>query len=223
MQRINVGDLQAVRDERAGGAASARPYGDVSVFRELDEVPDDEEVAGEAHLLDHRDLARDALLVLRERVLELAVRLHAIPDRRAALLVALAYDLLEVLFNRDVALLARDGEDGQVVLAERELEIAHLCDLGRSAHGVGAEVFENLRHLFGRADVPLRAAEAHPVGVVDRAARADAEHHVVGLVVVAVEVVRVVGGDERDARSLREIDEVAVDPLLIFQLVILNL
>ena len=108
-----------------------------------------------------------------------------------------------------------------MVFAQGELEVAHLGDVERARDGVG-RVGENLRHLFGRADVPLRAAEAHAVRVVDGLARADAEHHVVRLVVVAEEVVRVVGGDERDTRLLREFDEVFVDSDLVVELMILD-
>ncbi len=148
-------------------------------------------------------------------------REHPVPEGRAPLLVTLADDLLEILVDREVALSARDGVDGQLVLAQRELEVAHLGDLDGARDGVG-DVREDLRHLLGRADVQLRPAEAHPVRVVDGLARADAEHHVVRLVVLAEEVVRVVGGDERDARLLRQLDEVFVDLDLVFELVILN-
>jgi hypothetical protein len=50
-------------------------------------------------------------------MLELAGAGHPVPDGLPALLVALPDDLLEILVNRDVAFLGRDGEDGQAVLA----------------------------------------------------------------------------------------------------------
>src|SRR5215204_2612877 len=151
LQGVDVGDLQAVGDERAGGRAAARADGDVPVLGELDEVPDDEEVAGEAHLLDGRDLGRDALLVLGEAVLELAVREHPVPEGLAPLLVPVAHHLLEVLVDAHLAELTRDGVDGELVLAERELEVAHLRDLDGAGDGVG-DVPEDLGHLRGRAD-----------------------------------------------------------------------
>ena len=44
-ERVDVGDLQAVGDDRAGRRAAARADGDPGVLGVLDEVPDDQEVA----------------------------------------------------------------------------------------------------------------------------------------------------------------------------------
>ncbi len=52
-QRIEIGDLERPGDQRARARAAARPDRHVVVLRPLDEVGDDQEVAGEAHLLDH--------------------------------------------------------------------------------------------------------------------------------------------------------------------------
>ncbi len=60
-QRVDVGDPQAVRDDRAGRAAAARADGDAVVLRPLDEVPDDEEVGVEAHPVDDAELHLGAL------------------------------------------------------------------------------------------------------------------------------------------------------------------
>ena len=57
LQGIDVGDLHGVGDERSGGGSAAWSDGNVDLAGVLDEVPDDEEVAGELHLLDAVDLA----------------------------------------------------------------------------------------------------------------------------------------------------------------------
>ena len=62
--RVDVGDLEAVRDERAGGRAAARADADAVALREVDEVGDDQEVVGEAHLVDRLQLELEALLQL---------------------------------------------------------------------------------------------------------------------------------------------------------------
>src|ERR1044072_882725 len=120
-KRSNCKNSQAKRNHSSGARAATGADGDVPVFGELDEVPDDEEVAGEAHLLDGRDLGRDALLVLGEAVLELAVREHLVPEGLAPLLVPVAHYLLEVLVNAHVAELGRDGVDGELILTQRQL------------------------------------------------------------------------------------------------------
>ena len=56
--RVGLGDVQGVADRRVGGAAPALAQ-DVLLAAEADEVPDDEEVAGEPELLDDRQLPFD--------------------------------------------------------------------------------------------------------------------------------------------------------------------
>ena len=56
LDRVDVGDLEAVGDERAGRRAAARADADPVALRERDEVPDDQEVVGEAHLADRLQL-----------------------------------------------------------------------------------------------------------------------------------------------------------------------
>ena len=54
--RVEIGDVQAVGDERPGGRPAARPDRDAVGAGEADEVPHDQEVVGEAHLLDRLQL-----------------------------------------------------------------------------------------------------------------------------------------------------------------------
>ena len=61
LDRVEVGDVQRVGDDRAGRRAAARADGDAAVLRELDEVPDDQEVGLEAHVADHAELELEAL------------------------------------------------------------------------------------------------------------------------------------------------------------------
>ena len=61
-ERVDVGDRQAVRDDRAGRRATARADGDAVVLRVGDEVVDDQEVGVEAHRVDDAELHVGALL-----------------------------------------------------------------------------------------------------------------------------------------------------------------
>ena len=56
-QGVQVGDGQRPGDQRAGARTAPRPHRDAMRLGPLDEVRDDQEVAGEAHLDDHADLA----------------------------------------------------------------------------------------------------------------------------------------------------------------------
>ena len=55
-ERVEVGDLEHVGDDRARRRAAAGADGDAVLLGVADEVPDDQEVGGEAHLLDHAEL-----------------------------------------------------------------------------------------------------------------------------------------------------------------------
>ena len=81
LDRVDVGDLQAVGDDRAGRRAAPRADGDAAVLGELDEVPDDQEVGREAHLLDHAQLHLEPLDGLGGR--RVAVAACAAPRGRA--------------------------------------------------------------------------------------------------------------------------------------------
>src|SRR5213079_1631546 len=67
LDRVDVGDLEAIGDERAGRRAPSWADRDAVPLREGDEVPDDQEVVGEAHLLDRLELEAQPLLELRRR------------------------------------------------------------------------------------------------------------------------------------------------------------
>ena len=69
VERIDVGDAHRIRDQRARAGAAAGTDRDAVVLRVLDEVPDHEEVAGEAHRLDDVDLGLQAVVVLLRLVL----------------------------------------------------------------------------------------------------------------------------------------------------------
>ena len=61
LDRAEVRDARAVGDDRAGGRAAARSDRDAAVARPLDEVGDDQEVAGVAKLRDDAELVVDPL------------------------------------------------------------------------------------------------------------------------------------------------------------------
>ena len=64
LQRVHVRDLQRVAHQAARSRASPRPHGNLLRARVTNEIPDDQEVAREAHLLNHLDFRRQAALVI---------------------------------------------------------------------------------------------------------------------------------------------------------------
>ena len=84
------------------------------------------------------------------------------------------------------------------------------------------ESLKEARHFFGALDKKLVAVEFEAVGLVDFCAGLHAEHYVVGVRVFTAQVVRVVGGDERNAELALEAEEVGMDLLFFGQALVLN-
>ena len=152
----------AVRDERAGGRAAAGADADAVRLREVDEVPDDQEVVGEAHLADRLQLELQPLAQLGRHLV-------------VAALEPLLAQLDEVL-ERVAAV--RGRELRQQDLAELDLDVAALGDLERAPHRV-LVAGEVERHLLRRLEVELVRLEAPAIRVLERVARLDAEQRLV--------------------------------------------
>ena len=180
--RVDVGDPEAVGGERAGGAATARSDRDAVALGEVDEVGDDQEVVGEAHLAHRLELELEPLGELGG-------------DLVVALREALLAQLDEVLERVPAA---RRRELRQQDPVERDLDVAAVGDLERASHRV-LVTGEVERHLLGRLEVELVGAELPVVRVLQRVARLDAEERLVRVGVGGVEVVNVTRRDERQA------------------------
>ncbi len=83
-QRIDVGDLHRVTHQAAGGRSAARAHGNAARFREADEIPDDQEIARELHLLDHAGSRDPGARRIRPDRASIRLRCAAPPVGRAA-------------------------------------------------------------------------------------------------------------------------------------------
>ena len=204
--RVEVGDLEAVGDEAAGRRAAARADADAVLLGEVDEVPDDEEVVLEAHLLDRLELEAEALVELGR-------------ERSVALLQAFFAEL-----DEEVEGLAPVGhrELRQQDPAELELDVAALGDLERAAKRV-VVAREVAGHLGGCLEEEVVGVELPVVRVLQRVAGLDAEQRLVGASVLGAEVVDVAGGDRRQARGLGDLGELGQDPPLHLEVRVLKL
>ena len=218
LQRIDVGDAQRVGDQRSCSRSAARPNRNVALLGVADEVPDDEEVSGELHLPDHLDLARQTLLVILQRVLQPAHGLELAQDVQP-LAKALAADMLEVVGDR---VARRHFELRKRVVNFFQPHIAALGNLQRARqHPLVSR--EHLPHLGSALHEELVAVELQAVGVVDRLARLNADHHVLGVRVVLAEIVAVVGGDQRHVEVLLQLQQVRLNSLFVGNALVLNL
>ncbi len=206
LDRVDVGDLERVGGERAGGRAAAGADADPVHLREVDEVPDDQEVVGEAHLADRLQLELEPLAQLRRHLV-------------VAALQPLVAELDEVLERVPPV---RGREPRQQDVAELDLDRAALGDLERAPHRV-LVAGEVERHLRRRLEIELVRVEAPVIRVLERVARLNAKQGLVRVGVGGGQVVDVAGGDERQLRLGRELDELRVDPLLYLEARVLEL
>ena len=175
-------------------------------LREVDEVPDDQEVVGEPHLLDRLELVLQPLLEIgRDGVV-------------AALEPALAE--LDEIVERVAAF--RHRELRQVDLPELDLDVAALRDLERAEHRrlVPGEIE---RHLLRRLEEEVVGVELPVVRVLQRVAGLDAQQRLVRARVRVAEVVDVTRRDRRQPRLAGELDELRKDARLHVEMRVLQL
>ena len=116
-----------------------------------------------------------------------------------------------------------DGELRERRLAELELDLGPLRDPQRVVAGLRATRAKRWRISCGALQVVLLALELEALRVVDRGAGLHAQQGVVGDGVLALAVVAVVGGHERGADGLGDLDEARVRPPLRLEAVVLQL
>ena len=202
-QRIEVGDLERPGDQRARARAAAGTDRDAVVLGPLDKVGNDQEVAGEAHPLDHVELVGQPVRIL----------LEADPvGETAELLKFIEADLGEIAQRLALGAALELRVARQDRLARRRHVGAALGDHQRVVAGLG-NVGEQGAHLGGRLEIVL-GRQAAPVGIVDMRALLDAEQHVVRLVHRLLREVHVVGRDQRQVALVGELDERPLDPAL---------
>ncbi len=178
-----------------------------------DEIGNDQEIAGEAHLLDHPDLIIQSLPV------NGLVRLGVFSARPPHdLLKSLARVVLEELVG---GLLAVGVEAREMIGLEIELQPAAPCDLHRMRERLRG-VLEIGRHFGCRLEIQLVGAELEPLRIVDGLAGLNAQQHVVGADVFAREIVAVVAGHQWNRQSPAHVDQRRIDPFLLVDAVVLN-
>ena len=214
-QRVEVGDAQRVGDQRAGAGAPAGPYRHAVVLGPVDEVGNDQEVAGEAHLDDGVALELQALVVFRP-----ALRAH--PGVGIELGEA---DLQPFLGLGDEELV--DGharwnrEIGQEVLAQRQFDIAAPGDFQRVFQRF-RQVGEQFGHFRLGLEILLFRINLRPPGVAEHIAFGDADARLVRPEIVAVHELDRVRGNQRNTGFAGQIGGLLDDGFLLRLAVALN-
>ena len=214
--RVEVGDGQRPGDERARARTSARADRNALRLRPLDEVGDDQEVAGELHALDDRELEFEPVPVVLVRE----------PRRQAVEGEPLLQAARRVVAQRrDLGPLGRlglgigTGEARQDRLPLHRPIGAAQRDLDRIV-GRLRQVGEQLDHLGARLEIVLRR-QPPPLVVGDHGTLGNRDERVMRLIVAALREERLVGRHQRQAMAVGEVDQLRLGPLLLDQMVTL--
>ena len=139
-------------------------------------------------------------------------------EARAALFEALARDVSEVGIG---GVVGRNVEARERIFDLFELDVAALRDLPGAIDGV-FEFAEQRHHFVARLQVEIGMVPVHAVGVGHRLARLNAHEDFVRAGVFAAQIMRVVGGDERNAGFDRQAVDLRREALVLLEAVVLN-
>ena len=174
-QRIQIGDSEGVGHQGTGARTASRAHGDPVVLGPLDEVGDDQKVAGKAHLDDNVQFDLQTLVIGLAGPGEIGG--VAVEEGVQALFQALArLPREEIVHGHAVG----DGEIRQVVFAQAQFQVAALGDFDAVLQSLG-EIGEQFRHLLRRAQVLLLRIGLGPAGIVQHPSFHDADPGLVGL------------------------------------------
>ena len=142
-----------------------------------------------------------------------------VAEPRQPLCEPFACDVLEILVEREPC---RHAERRQMVLPFRNRDIAALGDEHRVSQRLRM-ILEHRGHLPGRLEEELIAGIPEALRIVDGLTRPDAQQDVVRLVIALLQVMHVVGADERQVEIARERQQPLVDDLLLLDALVLHL
>ena len=131
LERVDVGDAEAVRHQRSGAGATAWSHRYAVGARPADEIRDDEEVACEAHLADDHELGIETLAVFVD-----ARTLRLVEGRRACREAAFRF-LADIGLDRDAFRQGKTGSRDSPSFSGNEQRRAISTEL-RSASGMSA-------------------------------------------------------------------------------------
>ena len=188
-ERVEVGDFERIRHQRACARTAPRPYGAAVVFRPVDEVLHDEEIAGKLHLDDDVQLKIQPLLVFGQfgGALRFVGIKHGQPFTQP-FVGKVAQIVVQIhAFGR--------GEQRQKVFAQCEREVAAFGDfraVGQCAGNIGKAALD----FFGGGKILAGHEIVRTFGIVQRPTARNAHADIVRLIIFALQKLHGMGGDD---------------------------
>ncbi len=186
--RVDVGNPQGIRHEAPGRGPSSRPHRNPTLSGVPNEIPDNEEVTREAHLVNEGEFIIKPLAILGRNLSPLPF----LKMRKA--------ELLQVAFP---GLSRGRVEIRQMGLLKIKFQIAALGNLHGRSQGFRKLEKEKF-HLFWRFEVILVALVTHSMGLVQGGAGPNANEGIVGRCIFLMDVMDIVGGNASEAKFAAE-------------------
>ena len=214
LDRVKVHDAEAVGHAAPCGRPTPWTDSDARFARVADQIPHHEEVSRESHIGDDPKLVVEALdhFVGKARPVALA----------STLVGELAQVLSSTILIRGTGDLVGDWELRETWLAEFEANVGSLGDEQRRVTG-RLVILKEVPHLGGGLQVVLGAVELEALLIGEQRTRLDTQEGIVRLCIAAMGVVAVIGGEQRRADGVGDLDQLRVGLDLLGQPVILQL
>ena len=218
LQRIDIRNSQRIRHQRARRRSPPRPHRNPLLPRMPDEVPHNQKISRKLHLLNNRNLARQSLLIVRQRMLQPPL-LKQSPQALHPSRESLPRNVLEITVRRESLRYI------EVRKRRRNFFQPQITALGNRhrARQYIRRVLEHAQHLVAVLHKKLVALKLHPVRVQNRLPHLDAQHHVLRVRVVLAQVVAVVRRHQRYAQVLLQLKQSRMDAVFHLQSLVLNL
>ena len=160
MQRIHIRDVQRVTHQASCRRTASGTNRNSLRFRVMNEIPNDQEVARKAHLLNHFDFIGEPRLILRQRMAQ-PVFFDEPLDLRPTRLKAFANRFLKIRIG-GVAFGHFEIREG--IVHALNLDVAAFRNRNRAGNGV-RQFAENLRHLLRGLEIKLVGSEFHALAI----------------------------------------------------------
>ena len=202
--------VSAQATDRPGARAAPRTDRNLPLLRPLDEIGDDQEIAGKSHPDDRLQLVGESFAIgFRRRLALLGGRALGIDARfEAGLQPGLGGGGQRLRLGLAAGRLVARQDRG----ARLRHEGAAPGDRQRVVERLG-QVGEQRAHLGGAAK-PVVGGQPAPVLLDHMRAVGDAEQRIMGLVHRGIGEIGLVGGDQRQVVGHREVDQIVLDPPL---------
>ncbi|SHE14664.1 Uncharacterised protein [Chlamydia abortus] len=212
--RVHIRNVQYIGDETPGRRPPAGPGRNSLLMGEADEVPHDQEIIGEAHLIDDAELIgqpflqRPAIILIRPFPAAGVASLQSFPAQHGKIISGRhpLRDRLESRKNRP---------------PELQLQPAFVSDGFRIRYSF-RDMDEQTGHLFAALQVKLCRLHPEALRIIHCLTGADANENILHRVIFRPDIMDIVGRHQRDSGFPAQADHLLHNLLLFRQSVILD-